>query len=100
MSKKVFKFVKNGRVINQEKANIAFYGYVRGRFMDRVDFYDGYIDEQIGENEFIVPIDDYRSRKDREIEISSGFHKSSSTNVKHLFKIRKGIRCKFVSPIF
>lgn len=48
-------FVKNGSIVNQELANIAFYGYVRGRFMSDVEFHESYIEEQIGENEIIIP---------------------------------------------
>jgi hypothetical protein len=48
-------FVKNGSIVNQELANIAFYGYVRGRFMSDVEFQESYIEEQIGENEIIIP---------------------------------------------
>jgi len=49
------KFIKNGSIVNQELANIAFYGYVKGRFMSEVESHQSYIDEQIDDNEIIVP---------------------------------------------
>ena len=48
-------FVKDGSIVNQELANVAFYGYIRGRFMEEVEFHSSYIDDQISKNEIIVP---------------------------------------------
>jgi len=48
---------KDGTFQNKELVKAMFYGYVRGMAMSRIELFQECIDEQISENEIIVPED-------------------------------------------
>tara|TARA_R110000744_G_C18979773_1_gene519179 strand:+ start:59 stop:541 length:483 start_codon:yes stop_codon:yes gene_type:complete len=48
---------QNGTFKNEELVKAMFYGYVRGRAMERLDLFQECVDDDIDENEIIVPED-------------------------------------------